>query len=69
MVIHESRGDRIFNAINNVLLGLIFLICFYPLFFIVIASISNPDLVNAGKVWLWPQEISLNGYTVLADFC
>ena len=48
MVIHESRGDRIFNAINNVLLGLIFLICFYPLFFIVIASISNPDLVNAG---------------------
>ena len=47
MVIHESRGDRIFNVINNVLLGLIFLICFYPLFFIVIASISNPDLVNA----------------------
>ena len=65
MVIHESRGDRIFNVINNVLLGLIFLICFYPLFFIVIASISNPDLVNAGKVWLWPQEISLNGYKAL----
>ena len=65
MVIHETRGDRIFNANNNVLLGLIFLICFYPLFFIVIASISNPDLVNAGKVWLWPQEISLNGYKAL----
>ena len=37
MVIHESRGDRIFNAINNVLLGLIFLICFYPLLLIDVA--------------------------------
>lgn len=62
MVIQESRQDRIFNAFNLFFLLVIFLLCLYPLWFIVIASISNPDLVNAGQVWLWPREISFDGY-------
>lgn len=27
-----------------------------------ISSVSNPDLVNSGKVWLLPKEISFTGY-------
>ncbi len=65
MVIRETRADRIFNFFNYLILGCIFLICFYPLYFIIIASVSNPDLVNAGKVWLWPREVSLDGYKAL----
>ena len=65
MVIRETRSDRIFNAVNYIVLSIIFLICFYPLIFIVIASVSNPDLVNAGKVWVFPKEISLDGYKAL----
>ena len=65
MVIRETRADRIFNFFNYLILGCIFLLCFYPLYFIIIASVSNPDLVNAGKVWLWPREVSFDGYKAL----
>lgn len=65
MRIKESKKDRIFNIVNYVVLSAVFLLCFYPLWFIIVASISNPDLVNAGKVWLFPQDISFDGYSSL----
>ena len=34
----------------------------YPLYFIIIASISDPELVAYGKVFLVPQKISLAAY-------
>ena len=46
MVIKETRSDKIFNFINYFLLACVFLICLYPLWFIIIASISNPDPVS-----------------------
>lgn len=65
MVIKETRADKTFNAINYVILSIILVICLYPVLFVVIASVSNPDLVNAGKVWLIPKDVSLNGYKAL----
>lgn len=60
--IKESRGDRIFNAINIFILTIILILTLYPVLFVTIASISDPDLVNAGKVILFPRGISFNGY-------
>jgi putative aldouronate transport system permease protein len=34
----------------------------YPLFFVLIASISAPETVMRGEVWLWPKELSFVGY-------
>ncbi|NSW92048.1 MAG: carbohydrate ABC transporter permease [Firmicutes bacterium] len=34
----------------------------YPLYFVLIASISDPDLVNTGKVVLIPKKITFMGY-------
>lgn len=62
MVIKETKKDRVFTAINYFILTAVFLVCFYPLWFIVIASVSNPDLINTGQVWLWPKDISFDGY-------
>ena len=39
-----------------------FLIVAYPLYFIIIASISDSQLVSTGKVFLIPKGISLFGY-------
>lgn len=41
------------------------LIFVYPLYFIVIASFSNPELTNQGKVWLLPKEVNFDGYKAL----
>lgn len=58
----KLRSDKMFDLINCAVLALILLICAYPVWFVIIASISNPDLVNTGKVWLLPKEISFTGY-------
>lgn len=58
----RKRNDKIFYAINAFLLGVVALIVLYPLYFIVIASISDPDAVLAGKVILYPVDITLSGF-------
>ena len=64
----ESSGDIVFNAVNTVVLTLAVLLVLYPLWFVLIASISNPTLMSMGKVLLIPKEISFNAYkTVITD--
>lgn len=61
--IRESREDRTFGIIINILCVLIFLIVAYPLYFVIIASFSDADMVSTGKVFLWPKGFTLEGYT------
>ncbi|ATG53814.1 sugar ABC transporter permease [Brachybacterium ginsengisoli] len=64
-VIHKavgSRDDTWFDRLNVVFVVLIVLVIGYPLWFVVIASISDPLAVQSGKVWLWPVEITTAGY-------
>ncbi len=56
------RSDKAFDIVNISILVVVLLICAYPLWFIIVASVSNPDLVNTGKVWLWPRDVSFTGY-------
>ena len=63
----ETRGDKIFNFINGCFLGLMALIVLYPLYFIIIASISDPDAVLAGKVILYPVQITLDGFRKIME--
>ena len=60
--IRESTGDRIFHGVMVFLSILTFIIILYPLWFVVIASISNSDLVNQGKVTILPVDIRFYGF-------
>lgn len=60
--IRPGRADRVFDVINVIVLGIALLITAYPLYFILIASVSDPMLVNAGKVLLYPKGLTLLGY-------
>lgn len=62
MKIKQSKGDRIFDIINIILLIAVTLVILYPLYFIVIASFSDPLEVLAGKVVLYPKNFSLDAY-------
>ena len=55
-------GDRVFNAVNLILMILILAIIIYPLWFVVIASFSDSASVLAGEVWLWPKGFHLDSY-------
>ena len=60
--IRETRKDRIFNAINTLFWVLVLFLVLYPLWLILIASVSDPDAVLQAKVLIWPVDFSLMGY-------
>ena len=63
----KSTADRIFGAAVIILSIVVFISIAYPLWFIVIASISNSNLVNLGKVTIWPKDIRFYGYKQIMD--
>jgi putative aldouronate transport system permease protein len=59
---YKGLDDRLFSLFTYVLLALVFLAVVYPLYFVVIASVSDSTLVATGKVLLFPKGFSLFGY-------
>ena len=60
--IRPAKGDRLFNGVVAAILVLVLFIAAYPLYFTVIASLSDPYSVVKGKVFLWPVGFSLDSY-------
>lgn len=60
--IKSSREDFIFDIVNYTFLSLVLLCVLYPLYFIIIASVSDPTLVNNGQVFFLPKGINFDGY-------
>lgn len=57
-----SRGDVIFEGIIIFVLGLIALLIVYPLIYVISASFSDAVAVTAGKMYLWPVDLTLENY-------
>ena len=55
--------DRLFNSIIIILLFMLLIVELYPLYFVLIASVSNPQAVDLNQVWLYPKQITIEGYT------
>lgn len=62
MLKRKTKSDLVFDIINYLFLGCFTLMILYPLYFIVIASISDPNKIYSGDVWLFPQNITFDGY-------
>jgi putative aldouronate transport system permease protein len=54
--------DVVFDAVSFAVLTLIFLVVAYPLYFIIISSVSDPFEVSAGRVLFYPKGFTLDGY-------
>ena len=66
--IRDSVTDRIFNVFLTIICAGALLIAFYPLYFVLMASMSDPQYVNSGRFLLYPAGFTLEGYQqVLAD--
>ena len=60
-----STQDRVINIVFHVIAVLMIIAVIYPLWFVIIASFSNPADVASGEVWIWPKEWNLAGYQEL----
>lgn len=54
--------DRLFSIIINVLLIAAVVVVAYPVYFILVASFSDPSIVNSGDLLLYPKGFTLTGY-------
>ncbi len=61
-MIKKTGSDKVFDFFNYILMGIILFIVMYPLYFVIVASISDPAYVNAGKTLLLPRGITWEGY-------
>lgn len=57
--------DKVVNVLFYVIAILMIIMIIYPLWFVVIASFSNPADVANGEVWLWPKKWDFSGYIEL----
>lgn len=62
-----STRDKIFTIIVAVVLTLFFLVVLYPCIFVISASFSSGNAVQAGKVLLFPVDFSLEGYKAVLN--
>ncbi|KRG10854.1 sugar ABC transporter permease [Virgibacillus soli] len=58
----RKKSDLIFDFVLYLICILVFFIVAYPIYFIIIASVSDSTLVSTGKVLLFPKGFSLFGY-------
>lgn len=57
--------DKLVNIIFYIIAIIMILLVVYPLWFVIIASFSNPADVANGEVWLWPKKWDISGYREL----
>ena len=60
--IKDTRGDRFLYAVFYVILTSLLVITLYPMYFVVVASFSDPTYVNSGSLLLRPMGFHLTGY-------
>ncbi|MBQ6273575.1 MAG: carbohydrate ABC transporter permease [Oscillospiraceae bacterium] len=58
----HSMSDKTSDVILVALMALIMLIIAYPLYYVIVASVSDPFDVQAGKTFLLPSQFTLEGY-------
>ncbi len=66
--IRQSAGDRAFNIVNAVVMTLITIVIVYPLYYVLLASITDPVIVNSGKLLFYPESPYFEGYARAFDY-
>ena len=64
----QTKGDRIFFALDYAVLVFVVLVVVYPLIYVLSCSFSDPLAVMESKVVLWPVNISLQSYKQVFEY-
>lgn len=66
--LRDKLSDPVFNTLAITVLLVAIAAVVYPLYFVVIASISDPNQIYEGNVWFFPRGITFEGYErIFAD--
>ncbi len=69
MKLKPSMGDIIFRVCNTIFMILLMIVCVYPLYYVLMASLSNSNqLVAHSGVLLVPLGFNLDSYRAVFDY-
>ena len=57
-----SRDDLIYEIITKMFIVVVMIVIIYPVYFVLVASFSDPIYVNSGEMLFWPKGFTLLGY-------
>ncbi|MDR0877567.1 MAG: carbohydrate ABC transporter permease [Treponema sp.] len=60
--IRLSKSDKTLLFIFHGTIFVLFLMVLYPLIYVISCSVSDPDLVASGRIWLIPKGLNILGY-------
>ena len=60
--------DKIFNYFLRVILAVICIVIVYPLYYVLVASVTDPVVVSSGKALLYPEKLYLDGYRTIFGY-
>ena len=65
----KTGGDHLFDIVNGFVMVLLIIITIYPMYYVVIASITDPAevMANTGML-LWPKSFSFVSYKLLFEY-
>jgi putative aldouronate transport system permease protein len=58
----KTRGDRVFDCVNTFLLIIVAFIMLYPMYFTVVASLSDPNETQLGHTFLFIKGLNFDAY-------
>lgn len=61
-MLKRTKGERVFTVFNTMLLSLLAFACIYPLIYVLAASLSSPEYIASGDVWLLPKGFTLDAF-------
>lgn len=62
------NSDKVFDVANVFIMLALLVVFAWPLWFVLIASISDPILVMSGDVLLIPKKLTLAGYEMMLEY-
>lgn len=60
--------DTVFDVVNIAIMCILFVVYAWPLWFILIASVSDPNAIWNGEVLLLPKGFNLDSYKEILDY-
>jgi putative aldouronate transport system permease protein len=65
----EGYGYRFFTVVNYIFLGFVILVTLYPVYYVVIASFSDPAalIMDYGLMWLPKLPLTLSAYNMVLN--
>lgn len=68
MKIKRSLGERVFNVINILFMLFLAFICIYPLWYVLVCSLSDSTQILGNKGFIvWPRGFSLSSYKAVIN--